>query len=149
MASSLLLPIATNPSFVPSETHHKHLSDKLGHVQRNTSRLIEGNDTSFENRLKTLNFPTSYLSKDYPGFAQLLQFIKSDFIANLEDYMSFNKREIRHRAIVKSVESSTVEPTLILKNTSWFRYTNCKNLHALIVECNAVYSTKKGLRILI
>ena len=64
-------------TLVPFETHHKHLSDKLGHVQRNSSRLIEGNDTSFENRLKTLNFPTSYLRKDYLGFAQLLQFIKS------------------------------------------------------------------------
>ena len=50
-------------------TRNKHLSDKLDHVQRNTSRLIEGNDTSFENRHKTLNFPTSYLRKDYLGFA--------------------------------------------------------------------------------
>ena len=75
-------------------TRNKHLSDKLDHVQRNTSRLIEVNDTPFGNRHKTLNFPTSYLRKDYLGFAQLFQFIKSDFIANLEDYMSFSKREI-------------------------------------------------------
>ena len=76
------------------ETRNKHVSHKLGHVQRNTSRRIEGNETSFENRLKTLNFSTSYLSKDSLGFAQLFKFIKSDFAANLEDYMSFNKREI-------------------------------------------------------
>ena len=40
-------------------TRNKHLSDKLDHVQRNTSRLIEGNDTPFENGHKTPNFPTS------------------------------------------------------------------------------------------
>ena len=50
-------------TLVPFETHHKHLSDKLGHVQRNSSRLIEGNDTSFENRLKTLNFPLHIYEK--------------------------------------------------------------------------------------
>ena len=53
-------------------TRNKNLSDKLDHVQRNTSRLIEGNDTPFENRHKTLNFPTSYLSKDYLGFASTI-----------------------------------------------------------------------------
>ena len=48
-------------------TRNKHLSDKLDHVQRNTSRLIEGNDTQFENQLKTLNFPNLYLCKDFLG----------------------------------------------------------------------------------
>ena len=43
-------------------TRNKDLCDKLD-VQRNTSRLIEGNDTPFENRLKTLNIPTLYLRK--------------------------------------------------------------------------------------
>ena len=50
-------------------TRNKHLSDKLDHVQRKKSRLIKGNDTPFDNRHKTLNFPTSYLRKDYLGFA--------------------------------------------------------------------------------
>ena len=93
---------------------NKDLCDKLD-AQRNTSRLIEGNDTPFENRLKTLNFPTLYLRKDSLVLLQLLKFVKSDFGVNLEDYMSFNKRVIRHRAIVTSVESSTVEPKLMIK----------------------------------
>ena len=46
---------------------------------------------------------------------QLFKFVKSDFAANLEDYMSFNKRVIRQGAIVTSVESSTVEPKLMIK----------------------------------
>lgn len=52
--------------------------------------LIEGNDTPFENQLKTLNFPNLYLCKDFLGLLKLLKFIKSDFAANFEDYMSFN-----------------------------------------------------------
>lgn len=80
-------------------TRNKDLCDKLD-VQRNTSRLIEGNDTPFENWLKTLNFPTLYLRKDSLVLLQLLKFVKSDFAANLEDYMSFNKRVIRQGAIV-------------------------------------------------
>ena len=74
-----------------------------------------GNDTPFENWLKTLNFPTLYLRKDSLVLLQLLKFVKSDFAANLEDYMSFNKRVIRQGAIVTSVESSTVEPKLMIK----------------------------------
>ena len=122
---------------------NKDLCDKLD-VQRNTSRLIEGNDTPFENRLKTLNFPTLYLRKDSLVLLQLLKFVKSDFAVNLEDYMSFNKRVIRHRVIVTSVESSTVELKLMIKKTLFgLDITNWKNLYAMIVECNTVYSIKK------
>ena len=69
-------------------TRNKHLSHKLDHVQRNKSRLIEGNDTPFENQLETLNFPNLYLCKDFL-VCKLLKFIKSDFATNFEDYMSF------------------------------------------------------------
>ena len=125
-------------------TRNKHLCDKLDD-QCNTSRLIEGNDSPCENRLKTLNFPPLYLRKDNFVLLQLLKFVKSDFAANLDDYMSFNKRVIRQRAIVTSVESSTVEPKLMIKKTLFgLDITNWKNLHALIVECNAVCNTKKG-----
>ena len=103
-------------------TRNKHLCDKLDD-QCNTSRLIEGNDSPCENRLKTLNFPPLYLRKDNFVLLQLLKFVKSDFAANLDDYMSFNKRVIRQRAIVTSVESSTIEPKLMIKkNTFWFRH---------------------------
>ena len=95
-------------------TRNKDLCDKLN-VQRNTSRLIEGNDSPYENRLKTLNFPPLYLRKDNFVLLQLLKFVKSDFAANLEDYMSFNKRVKRQGTIVRSVESSTVELKLMIK----------------------------------
>ena len=54
----------------------KHLSNNLDHVQTNTSRLISGNDTPFEDRLKPF-----YLCKDYLGLLQ----IKSDSASNLQD----------------------------------------------------------------
>ena len=70
-------------------TRTKHFSHKLDHVQRNTVRLIAGNDASFEHQLKTLNSPTLYLRKDCLGLLQLFEIIKSDFAANLEDCMFF------------------------------------------------------------
>ena len=75
------------------ETRTKHFSHKLDHVQRNTVRLIAGNDASFEHQLKTLNSPTLYLRKDCLGLLQLFEIIKSGFATNLEDCMFFNKRE--------------------------------------------------------
>ena len=64
------------------ELFSKHLSNKLDHVQGNTSRLIAGNDNPFENRFKPL-----YLRKDYLGLLQLLKFVRSDSFSNLEVYM--------------------------------------------------------------
>ena len=59
--------------------------------------------------------------------------------------MPFNKRVIRQGAIVTSVESSTVEPKLMIKKTLFgLDITNWKNLYAMIVECNTVYSIKEG-----
>ena len=77
----------------PVWNSHQAFFHKLDHVQRNTVRVIVGNDASFEHRLKTLNSPTLYLRKDCLGLLQLFEIIKSGFAANLEDCMFFNKRE--------------------------------------------------------
>ena len=58
----------------------KHLSNNLDHVQSNTSRLISGNDTAFEDWLKPF-----YLCKDYLGLLQMFKFVKSDSALNLQD----------------------------------------------------------------
>ena len=78
-------------------TRNKHLSDKLDHVQHNTSRLIEGNDTAFENRHKTLNFPLHIYAKITSVLLQLFKFIKSDFAANLEDYTEPSLQALKAR----------------------------------------------------
>ena len=57
-------------------THQVYLSDKLS-VQRSGTRWIVGKETSYEDRLKTLNLSTLHLRREFLSLVKLFKFTRN------------------------------------------------------------------------